>query len=194
MDRDSGQMVRRITEEYGSWFLHDDRLAQGRLSSRLYPFERLFSPIQVNGITLKNRIVMGPMGNLSAAEESGRPGDRMVRYFAERARGGAGLLTSGLIPVDHRVDPTVTEPGGLTYFPRLDRSRSVFSGWRDIAAACHAFGARFFVQLSAGMGRVGSPECLLTKHRLPVSASWNPDFYIPAIPSRRLWDRECRNR
>ena len=192
MDRDSGQIDQRLTEEYASWFLRDERLAQGRLSGRLYPFERLFSPVRINGITLKNRIVMGPMGNLSAAEESGRPSTRMVRYFSERARGGAGLVTSGLVPVSQRVDPTVTEPGGLTYFPRLDRSRSVFSGWRDIATACHAFGARFFVQLSAGMGRVGSPECLLTKHRLPVSASWNPDYYIPAIPTRPLWDRECR--
>ena len=192
MDRDSGQTVRRLTEEYGSWFLRDDRVVQGRLSGRLYPFECLFSPIRINGITLKNRIVMGPMGNISVAEESGRPSDRMVRYFAERARGGAGLVTSGLIPVSHKVDPTVTEPGGLTYFPRLDRSRSVFAGWRDIAAACHTFGARFFVQLSAGLGRVGSPECLLTKHRLPVSASWNPNFYMPAVPCRPLWGRECR--
>jgi len=35
MDHDSGQTVRRLTEEYGSWFLHDDRLAQGRLSGRV---------------------------------------------------------------------------------------------------------------------------------------------------------------
>ncbi len=192
MDRDSTETVRRLTEEYGSWFLSDERLAQGRLSGRLHPFEHLFSPIPINGITLKNRIVMGPMGNISVADETGRPSERMVRYFAERARGGAGLLTSGLVPVGQRVDPAVTEPGGLTYFPRLDRSRSVFSGWRDIAAACHAFGARFFVQLTAGVGRVGSPECLLTKHRLPVSASWNPNFYLPMVPCRPLLGRECR--
>jgi len=42
------------------------------------------------------------------------------------------------------------------------------------------------------MGRVGDPESLLNKHRLPVSASWNPNFYIPAIPCRPLSDRECR--
>jgi len=192
MDRDSTETVRRLTEEYGSWFAHDDRLAQGRLSGELHPFEHLFSPTRINGVTLKNRIVMAPMGNISVADESGRPSDRMVRYFAERARGGAGLLTSGLVPVGQRVDPTVTERGDLSYFPRLDRSRTVFSGWRDIAAACHAFGARFFVQLTAGLGRVGSPECLLTKHRLPVSASWNPNFYTSALPCRPLSGHECR--
>ena len=185
-------MIRRLTEDYGTWFLDDERLEQGRLRGRLHPYERLFSSVRINGVTLKNRVVMAPMGNLSMGDESGRPSERMVRYFAERAQGGAGLLISGLVPVSHAVDPTVTEPGGLTYFPRLDRSRSVFAGWRDIATACHAYGARFFVQLSAGMGRVGSPECLLTKHRLPVSASWNPNFYIPTVPCRPLLDHECR--
>ena len=96
------------------------------------------------------------------------------------------------MPVGQRADPALTERGGLSYFPRIDRSRSVFAGWRDIAAACHAFGARFFIQLTAGLGRVGSPECLQTKHRLPVSASWNPNFYLPAVPCRPLLDVECR--
>ena len=189
---DERAFVRRLSDDYGTWLLDDERRAQGRMSSELAPFEHLFSPIQVNAVRLKNRIVMGPMGNISVADETGRPSDRMVRYFAERAEGGAGLLTSGLVPVGQQSDPALTERGGLSYFPRIDRSRSVFAGWRDIAAACHAFGARFFIQLTAGLGRVGSPECLQTKHRLPVSASWNPNFYLPAVPCRPLLDVECR--
>jgi len=55
----------------------------------------------------------------------------------------------------------------------------------------HAFGARFFIQLTLGLGRVGSPECLLNKHTLPVSSSWNPNFYLPAVPCRPLSDGEC---
>ena len=191
-DTDGSTTIARLTDHYGSWFLDDEELERGRMSSRLHPFERLFSPVRINGVTVKNRIVMGPMGNLSVADETGRPSERMVRYFAERAQGGAGLLTSGLVPVSQGIDPTVTERGDLSYFPRLDRSRSVFAGWRDVATACHAFGARFFVQLTAGLGRVGSPECLLAKHRLPVSASWNPNFYLPTVPCRPLLDHECR--
>ncbi len=182
----------RFTDDHGDWFLRDERLARGRLTASLHPFEHLFSPVAINAVTIKNRIVMGPMGNLSSADETGRPSDRMVAWFAERARGGAGLITSGLVPVSQGIDPAVTERGDLSYFPRIDRSRSVFAGWRDIATACHAHGARFFVQLTAGLGRVGSPECLLAKRRLPVSASWNRNFYLPAVPCRPLLDRECR--
>src|SRR5512137_3215840 len=100
-----------------------------RMTSRNAPYTQLFSPIQVNRLKLKNRIVMGPMGNFNMAEETGRPTNKMIQYFAERARGGVGLITSGLIPISQTVDPTVTERGNKTYFPRIDRSRSLFSGW-----------------------------------------------------------------
>ncbi|MCE1253321.1 MAG: FAD-dependent oxidoreductase [Anaerolineae bacterium] len=163
-----------------------------QMAARNYPYTRLFSPIQVNRLTLKNRIVMGPMGNISMAEEMGRPTNKMVQYFAERAKGGAGLLTSGLVPISQAVDPTVTERGDKSYFPRIDSSRTVFAGWRDLAESVHAYGSRFFIQLTAGLGRVGSPESLLTKYKMPVSASWNPNFYIPAIPCRPMTDGECR--
>ena len=52
---------------------------------------------------------MGPMGNLNMCEESGRPNDKMLQYFFARAKGGTGLLTTGVIPVSHGIDPTVTE-------------------------------------------------------------------------------------
>jgi 2-enoate reductase len=163
------------------------------MTSDLHPYRLLFSPIQVNTVRIKNRIVMGPMGNVSMAEETGRPGAKMIRYFVERAKGGVGLITSGLVPVSFSVDPSFLEPGGLTYLPRIDGSRSVLAGWRDLAEGVHAHGARFFIQLTPGAGRVGSPECVVKRWRLPVSSSWNPNFYMSAIPCRPLTDRECRN-
>jgi len=47
---------------------------------------------------------MGPMGNISLAEEMGRPSQKMIDYFSERAAGGVGLITSGLIPVSQKVE------------------------------------------------------------------------------------------
>jgi len=183
--------VKELLEQYPHWFDEPERMNLAQMTSKNYPYTRLFSPIQVNRLTLKNRIVMGPMGNFGMAEEMGRPTNKMIQYFAERARGGAGLITSGLVPISQAVDPTVTERGNKSYFPRIDGSRTLFSGWRDLAEAVHAYGSRFFIQLTPGMGRVGSPECLLTKFKIPVSASWNPNFYIPAILCRPMTDAEC---
>ena len=127
-----------------------------RMTQELFPYDTLFSPIQINRLTIKNRIVMAPMGNIDMCEETGRPNDQMLQYFFARAKGGCGLITTGLVPVSHGIDSTVTEPDGLTYFPRIDRSRTVMPGWRDLAQGVHAYGSRIFVQLTAGLGRVGN--------------------------------------
>lgn len=184
--------VKHLLEHEQDWFDDDEGIGLARMENRYYPYTHLFTPLQVNCVHLKNRIVMGPMGNFHMAEEFGRPSNKMIKYFSERARGGTGLITSGMVPVSSTHDPTVTERDGQTYFPRINGSRTLLAGWRDLADCIHSYGAHFFIQLSPGMGRVGDPQSLLKKHRLPVSASWNPNFYIPAIPCRRLADRECR--
>ncbi len=191
MTDDYQELVVRLIETYGTWFQEEDALEAGRMTDHLYPYTRLFSPIQVNRLKIKNRIVMGPMGNVSMADETGRPGAKMIQYYIERARGGAGLITTGLVPVSFKIDPSFLEPGGLVYLPRIDGSRSVLAGWRDLAEGVHAFGAHLFIQLTPGAGRVGSPECLVKRRKLPVSASWNPNFYLPDVPCRPLTNREC---
>lgn len=191
MRTDIESLIADLVAYYGDWFADPQVLESGQMTAALYPYTRLFSPLQINRMKLKNRLVMGPMGNISMADAHGRPSAKMIAYFVERARGGVGLITSGLVPVCYGVDPTVSEPGGLSYFPRIDGSRAVWAGWRDLAEGVHAYGARFFIQLTSGLGRVGSPECVTQKYQLPVSASWNPNFYMPQIPCRPLTDGEC---
>jgi 2-enoate reductase len=185
-------LVQEWVDGYGDWFLKEGVLDNARMTKNLYPYDSMFSPIQINRLTLKNRLVMAPMGNISMCDETGRPNEKMLQYFYERAKGGVGLITTGLVPVSHGIDNSITELGQLSYFPRIDRSRTVYAGWRDLAQGCHSFGARVFVQLTPGLGRVGNPQCLLTMFKLPVSASWNPSFYIPAIPCAPLSDRKLK--
>ncbi len=183
------KVLNEIMKNFGDWFNSENA---PEMTHKLYPYTNLFSPIQVNRLKLKNRIVMGPMGNISMSEESGRPNHQMIAYFSERAKGGVGLITTGLVPVSHKIDPSVTELGNLTYFPRIDRSRSNLAGWRDLAYACHSNGAAVFIQLTAGLGRVGNPQCLVNSLKLPVSASWNPNYYIPQIPCKPLSSHKLR--
>lgn len=179
-----------LEAQFGDWWQHG--FVAPKMTSKLYPYNTLFSPIKINGVTVKNRIVMGPMGNINMAEETGRPNQMMISYLAERAKGGTGLITTGLIPISHGIDPTVTELGKTSYFPRIDRTRTVMSGWRELVQSVHSYDSKIFVQLTAGLGRVGNPQCLLTQLKLPVSASWNPNFYIPQIPCARLCDHKLK--
>jgi len=186
--------VQKLIDSYGDWMLNNSETngkgSCAKMTQKLYPYDAIFNPIRLNHTVIKNRVVMAPMGNLQMCEESGRPGQKMQDYFFERAKGGVGLLTTGLIPISHGIDNTVTEPDALSYFPRIDRTRTVYSGWRDLAQGVHAYGSKIFIQVTAGLGRVGSPTCLLSMHKLPGSASLNPNFYIPEIPSLRLSDHK----
>lgn len=142
--------VQRLVDDYGHWFDDPSRVQSGRMTKDLYPYDAMFSPIRINRMTVKNRLVMAPMGNISMCEETGRPNEKMIQYFIERAKGGVGLITSGLVPVSFGIDHSIIELGKLSYFPRIDRSRTVFAAWRDIAAGVHAYGAKFFIQLTPG--------------------------------------------
>lgn len=145
-------------------------------------YNRLFESGNIGKVKLKNRIIMAPMGNINMADPIGRPLSKMIEYFKERAKGGTGLLITGLIPVSYGIDPTVSEDNDTTYFPRIDSSsRTRLAGWRDLTSAVHSYDSKIFIQLTAGLGRVGSPEPML-KGKLLKSASSNKNFYVPQLP------------
>ena len=56
-----------------------------------YPL--LFSPLKVGNVTIRNRAIMGSMH--TGLEEQADGHLRQAEYFAERARGGVGLIITG---------------------------------------------------------------------------------------------------
>lgn len=172
--------LKQLINSFQDWW--NNGFETPSMTQHKYPYPKLFEPIKIGKLTIKNRTVMGPMGNINMCDETGRPNQKMIAYFEERAKGGVGLITTGLVPISYGIDPTVQEKDKLSYFPRIDRSRTVLSGWRDLSKAVHAHGSHIFVQLTAGLGRVGNPECLVKQLKFPKSASWNPNFYIKQIP------------
>ena len=63
-------------------------------------FPHLFSPIKINRMTLKNRIVMTAM-HLGYTPE-GDVTDRLVNFYAARAKGGVALITVGGCAIDEQ--------------------------------------------------------------------------------------------
>ncbi|TVZ55231.1 2,4-dienoyl-CoA reductase (NADPH2) [Lutibacter sp. Hel_I_33_5] len=56
-------------------------------------YKHIFEPLDLGFTTLKNRILMGSMHTGLEEEKDGI--DRIATYFAERARGGVGLIVTG---------------------------------------------------------------------------------------------------
>lgn len=117
----------------------------------------LFQPITINRMEVKNRIFMPAMhmnmaGNYAVS-------DRLVDFYAERARGGAGMITVGYATVDELSG----NPGNIgahkdIYIPGLTR----------LAAAIRDNGARSSVQLNHA-GRYN--HSMLTGGKQPVAPS-----------------------
>ncbi|CAM4446667.1 2,4-dienoyl-CoA reductase [NADPH] [Mycobacterium basiliense] len=57
------------------------------------PYPNLLSPLDLGFTTLRNRVVMGSMH--TGLEDRARHTDRLAEYFAERARGGVGMIITG---------------------------------------------------------------------------------------------------
>ncbi len=107
--------------------------------------KKLFEPITINGMELKNRIGFPPFLNMPA-EEGCSINDQTIRWFEDRARGGAGLVMTGAVLVGEP-DHEMLRLMGLT---RVGLYEDKFiDGFARMADAVHAHGAKFGVQLEA---------------------------------------------
>ncbi|HZT48145.1 MAG TPA: NADH:flavin oxidoreductase, partial [Hyphomicrobiaceae bacterium] len=110
-------------------------------------FPNLFRAGRVGHLAVPNRIVFAATSS-ELADEHGFVGDDAVEYYAERARGGVGLIV---------VEATYVEQEGkrLHHNAMLHEDRFI-PGQRRIVEAVHAAGAKIAVQLNHG-GRESIP-------------------------------------
>lgn len=104
----------------------------------------LFSKSSLGPLALQNRLAMAPMTRNRATGNV--PNELMAQYYAQRASAGL-IVTEGTSP----------SPNGLGY-PRIPGAFSAaqVAGWKRIAEAVHAQGAKMFMQLMH-CGRIAHP-------------------------------------
>ena len=59
-------------------------------------FSKIFEPITIGKVEIKNRIAMAPMGITGLCTLGGGFAQRAIDYYVERARGGTGLIITSL--------------------------------------------------------------------------------------------------
>ncbi|MFC1961651.1 FAD-dependent oxidoreductase [Chloroflexota bacterium] len=111
--------------------------------------KRLFEPSRIGKLELKNRLIMAAMGT-SSADDGGYVTERMIDYFAERARGGVGLIISGITMVDSKAP-------GRSGTPAIYDDKYL-SGWKRLAEVIHLFGGKMAVQLGHHGILMSNPE------------------------------------
>ncbi|MFC1592791.1 FAD-dependent oxidoreductase [Candidatus Omnitrophota bacterium] len=141
---------------------------------------KLFEPGRIGRLSLRNRIVMAPMGTGGLAEPDGRFSRREVDYYATRAKGGTGLIVTGVAFVDRDIE----KPPNV---PIVDNSKCIAS-LNELAEAVHDYGARIAVELTAGFGRVGSP--VQPGGARAVAPSAMPCFWDSTVTAREMTTEE----
>ncbi|WSV25361.1 NADPH-dependent 2,4-dienoyl-CoA reductase [Streptomyces griseus] len=107
------------------------------MSAPLSLYPNLLSPLDLGFTTLPNRVLMGSMH--IGLEEAERGFERMAAFYAERARGGVGLMVTGGIAPSERA---CSFPGGAKMTTEAEAEQH-----REITSAVHAAGGRIAMQI-----------------------------------------------
>ncbi|WXG39492.1 MAG: NAD(P)/FAD-dependent oxidoreductase [Candidatus Freyarchaeum deiterrae] len=130
---------------------------------------KLFEPVNIGNVELRNRLVMPPMGTNFAAED-GSVTQRAIDYYRERARGGVGLVI-----VEGSYVTSIGKGSNLMISLANDDK---IPGLRKLAKAIQAEGAKAAIQLFHA-GRQVSSMIIGTQ---PVSASNVPCQLVKETP------------
>lgn len=111
-------------------------------------FRKLFEPMLIGKVAIRNRIAMAPM--VTQYCDRGYVSEQQLAYYAARARGGVGLIITEHVLASRWAEDNcplnvmgLYEPGHML-------------GLAELVDTIHAFGAKTFVQLNPGVGLQGS--------------------------------------
>ena len=111
---------------------------------------QLFSPIKLGSIEISNRCVMAPMGAGIYSPDDTWP-KRTIRYFEERAAGGAGLIISSNTRVHNKLAAGSAPLIGI-YDDRL------ISSHEELVKRVHKYGSKIFLQIALFGCKFGGTE------------------------------------
>ena len=102
-------------------------------------YEKLFSPVRIGRVEIKNRVAMTAMGvNLAAA--GGGVNDDIIAFYEARARGGVGLIVSGVCRI-------MDGAGASEACQLAARNSEDLQELERLIDAVHKYGTKMFVQL-----------------------------------------------
>ena len=138
-------------------------------------YTHLFSPIKVGGTELPNRIAMMPMGVFSPRLLNPKTGAYTkdgADYYIERAKGGTGLIVTGVVPI---IPMPARNP--------VNYPDEYVEEMRYLMDGVHKYGSKIFVQFTAMTGRAANITNEMEWKMLPAPA-----------PIQNVWDPTIENR
>lgn len=136
-------------------------------------YKKLLEPTKVGSLYLKNRLIMTPMSIYFNFDF--RFDDQVIAFYAERARGGIGMIITDCMPVC-AMDPNYA--GNPNVGTNLEHRE-----WLKLAKTIKPYGAKLCLQMAAGVGRVAGPR---PDGKEAISSCAQPLLYDPSVSTREM--------
>jgi len=102
-------------------------------------YQQLFSKGKIGPLTLRNRVVLPPMGT-NLASFTGEATDEIISYYEQRAKGGCGLIITEIARID--------EAEGVGMIGQISVSSPRFvRKLVKLVDAVHKYDSKIFLQL-----------------------------------------------
>lgn len=146
-------------------------------------YEKLFEPVSIGKVTIKNRTSMAPMGLVCYSDVNGGFNSEAQNYYIERAKGGVGLIITGICCADYSEMPEQSLPCP-TYNPLMFCKSTT-----PMIEKIHAYGAKIFLQITGGLGRSAIPGLI----KKAIAPSENPNRFDPSKQHRAMTKEEIQS-
>lgn len=139
-------------------------------------YSKLFSPIEIKGMKLKNRIILPAMGTKFAGKDR-MVNQQLIDYHVDRVKGGSGL---------NIVEVTSVHPlSSPRNFLAIGEDKYI-QGLKRLTDAIHEAGGKAGIQLWQGSIAVSSDKAaqILVASDMPIS----PEMTLPGITIEQIKD------
>ena len=124
----------------------------------------LFSPYNIKGLELKNRVVMPPMCQYSVGDKDGIATDWHYLHYVSRAVGGAGFII---------IEMTDVEPDGrISDYDLGLWSDEQIPALARIVEACHSYGAKVGIQIAHAGRKAEDAAEPVAPSAIPFDVNW----------------------
>ena len=142
-------------------------------------FKSIFTPLKIGNMVLKNRLVIPGMGNnLGSEDGAGDMTPKAQAYYAERAKGGYGLIMTEVV--------RVTEDGNSIPQEISIYDDKFIPGLRKMVEEVHQYGSKICAQLH----HAGREAERSQKAPSPIKMSSSPFF--KSVAPKELTTQEDR--
>lgn len=147
-------------------------------------YSNLFAPFSIGNCEIKNKFTMAPMGPAGLCEKDGAFNQKAIDYYVERAKGGTGLIMTGICYVENEIEKCAMPSMPC---PTLNPANFIKTG-RIMTERVHAYDSKIFLQLTAGFGRVALPIVLEGEAVAPspIENKWDPRIKCRELTTKEV--------